>query len=73
MDKLKFLSSLEDLIEADPGSLSEATILADIPGWDSMAIMGFIAFADEELGSNPNPAAIKTCRTVQDLMKLVGI
>lgn len=73
MEKSQFLSSLEELIEAEPGSLSESVVLSDTPGWDSMAIMGFIAFVDEELGTNPNPSAIKACRTVGDLMKLVGI
>ena len=73
MDKAEFLRNLEDLIEADPGSLSEGAVLADTPGWDSMAIMGFISFADEDLGAAPAPKAIKDCRTVADLMALVGI
>ena len=73
MDKQTFLKNLEDLVEADPGTLGEATVLADLSGWDSMAIMGFIAFADEELGQNPAPAALKGCVTVADLMKLVGV
>jgi acyl carrier protein len=73
MEKAEFLSNLEDLIEAEPGSLSAASVLAETPGWDSMAIMGFIAFADESLGSAPAPKAIKACQTVADLMALVGI
>jgi acyl carrier protein len=73
MDKNQFIQSLEDLIEADPGSLTEQSVLADTAGWDSMAIMGFIAFADEELGAAPAPAALKTCVTVADLMTLVGL
>ena len=73
MDKAEFLRNLEDLIEADPGSLAETSVLADTEGWDSMAIMGFISFADDELGQTPAPKAIKACVTVADLMALVGI
>ncbi|MDP2815099.1 MAG: hypothetical protein Q8O19_00285 [Rectinemataceae bacterium] len=73
MDRIEFFNNLEDLIEADAGSLAAHSVLADIPGWDSMAIMGFIAFADEALGITPAPQAIKSCQTVGDLMILVGI
>jgi acyl carrier protein len=73
MQKDEFLRQLEDLIEAEPGSLSETSLLADIEGWDSMAIMGFIGFADEELGATPAPKAIKACTTVAELMALVGV
>jgi len=73
MDKVEFLRNLEDLIEAAPGSLTAQSVLADTPGWDSMAIMGFLAFADEELGLAPAPRAIKECQIVDDLLSLVGI
>jgi acyl carrier protein len=73
MIKSEFLKNLEDLIEADPGSLTEGSVLAETPQWDSMAIMGFIAFADEEMGESPSPAAIRNCVTVADLIALVGI
>lgn len=73
MNKTAFLRNLEDIIEIDPGSLNEQTNLADLTGWDSMAIMGFIAFVDEEIGSTPSPAALKECKTVNDLMMLVSL
>lgn len=73
MEMAAFLRNLEDLIEADPGSLTPASVLADLEGWDSMAIMGFIAFCDEELGAAPAPRDIKACSTVADLTTVVGI
>jgi len=73
MEKTEFLRNLEDLIEANPGSLTEKSVLADAAGWNSMAVMGFIAFADEDLGIAPAPKAIMACRTVADLMALAGI
>jgi acyl carrier protein len=73
MEKSKFLGKLEALMEADAGSLTEQTVLKDTAGWDSMAIMGFIALADEELGMTPDPKAINACKTVADLLKLAGL
>lgn len=73
MDKTTFIHNLEDLAEAEPGSLSADSVLAETVGWDSMAIMGFIAFADEDLGGAPAPKDVKTCQTVADLMALMGI
>lgn len=73
MDKTLFLRNLEELIEAKSGSLTIDSILADTPGWDSMAIMGFIAFADEELGVSPAPRAIVECETVADLLRITKV
>ena len=72
MDKSKCLASIEDLIEAEPGSLTEDSVLAETTGWDSLALMGFIAFADEEFKLSPAPKAIKECKTVADLLKILG-
>jgi acyl carrier protein len=73
MNKPEFLHNLEDLVEVDPGTLTEQMMLDEIPGWDSMAIMSFLAFADEELGGAPAPKAIKGCQTIGDLMALSGL
>jgi acyl carrier protein len=73
MDQTEFIRSVEDLMEAAPGSLTGQSVLEDQPGWNSLAVMGFIAFADEDLGVLPVPRAIKGCRTLADLMALVGV
>jgi acyl carrier protein len=72
MNKSECLTSLEDLIEAEPGSVNEDSVLAETIGWDSMAIMGFIAFADEEFKLSPAPKVIKECKTMADLLQILG-
>jgi acyl carrier protein len=47
--------------------------LADIEGWNSMALVSFIAFVDEYLEKTLSPRAIAPCRTVADLAALGGV
>jgi acyl carrier protein len=63
---------IEELIEAPPGSLTEHSVMADLAGWDSMAILGFINLMDEEFGLSPDPKAVVACRTIGDLADLAG-
>lgn len=72
MDEAQFLNRLEEVMELDPGSLKRDTPLADIPAWDSMAILGFIAMTDETFGVSPSPKAIAGCATVADLLAIAS-
>lgn len=72
MKKVKFIGLIEDLVELPSGSLVESSVLSDLMGWDSMAIMSFINLMDEEFNISPNPKSIVACKTVRDLMTLVG-
>ncbi len=44
-----FLRRMETLLEIAPNTLQGNTRLADISEWDSLAVLGFIAMADNEL------------------------
>ncbi|MGA2865738.1 MAG: phosphopantetheine-binding protein [Verrucomicrobiota bacterium] len=70
MTKSEFYSELESLLEQEPGSIQGTESLADLGGWDSMAVLSFIAFADSKLGEAVAPAALAACRSVQDLVNL---
>jgi acyl carrier protein len=70
MDRKKFLGKIEEVIEAESDSLREDTLLADVPEWNSLAIIGFISLMDEEFGKAPNPKDILACVSVADLLSL---
>lgn len=66
----EIVARIEILLEADAGTLSEATLLQDIASWDSLAAVGFIAMIDENFGITPPPKKIAASKTVGDLVNL---
>lgn len=71
MTKERFLSLLDELLELDPGTLKGNELLIDLPRWDSLALIGFIALLDEHFGLSVPATKINECKTVADLMALV--
>lgn len=72
MTKTEFIAAIEDLVEVDLGTLTEESLLADIKQWDSLAVVGFIALVDENLGFTPAPSEIAASTTVGDLLRIAG-
>ncbi len=72
MTTQEFYRSLEEVLEADDGTITGIESLADLDGWDSLAILGFLAMADSKLGLTIPAQAIAGCASVQDLKKLLG-
>ena len=73
MDAQQFLTELDELFELDPGTLTPANTIQDIPGWSSLTFMGLIALIDEECGVTLSPDTILGCETVADLLREVGL
>jgi hypothetical protein len=48
-------------------------LLAELPNWNSMAAIGFIAWADRSLGLAVDPQALADCKSLADLARLVGV
>jgi|DewCreStandDraft_4_1066084.scaffolds.fasta_scaffold175049_2 acyl carrier protein len=71
MERTELLRSLEELMDLEPGTLTGEESLADLAGWSSLAVIGFIALADEQ-GVAVSPASIAKCKTVDDLLRLVA-
>ena len=72
MTKQDFYKLIDKIIEADPGTIQGQEQLADIPAWDSLAIVGFIACVDSELGLSVSARALIAAKTVEDLRLLVA-
>jgi acyl carrier protein len=72
MTATDFLRKLEQTLELDPGTIAADDVLSEVGWWESMAAILFIALADQELDVSVTGADVKTCRTVADLLRLLG-
>ena len=50
MTRNNFYNLIDEIIEADPGTIKGGEQLSDLPAWDSLAVIGFIAEMAKHLG-----------------------
>jgi acyl carrier protein len=72
MTKQQFLALFEDVLEIEEGSLKGDEDLISLDGWDSLAVVTFIAMVDEHFEIAVSPAKIAKSRKVSDLITLLG-
>jgi acyl carrier protein len=66
-----FLRGLEELLHMGSNSLNGGEVLRELPDWDSLAIVEFMAFADQRYSITMAPKQITSCSTVHDLFSAV--
>ena len=66
------ITLLEDMFEADEGTLSPETELDSIENWDSMMKLTLIVLMDDECGKTLKSDDIKAFKTIQDIMDFMG-
>jgi len=66
-----FLVLLDNLLELAPDTLIGDETLAD-QGWDSLRLIEFMSLVDAKLGLSISPPVLTKCKTVDDLVALVG-
>jgi acyl carrier protein len=74
MTTTQFFSELESIVEAPVGSIRGAESLRDLDGlgWNSLAVITFIAMVDEKLGLSLSADDLAKCKSVPDLRELVA-
>ena len=72
MKKQEFIEHLEDLLEMERGSIAEDEMLFNLEGWDSLAVMSFIAMVDEEFGETIKAKQLAEAKSIPDLIALVA-
>jgi len=70
MTQQEKIEALEELFEADAGTLSAVTALDKLQ-WDSMAMLSLIALVNEKFGKRLNGQQIKALKTVQDILAVM--
>lgn len=71
MNKNEFYGKLCELLELAPGAVRGDIPLERLDGWDSVAVITFIALADSEYSVALPPKGIAECRSVDDLADLI--
>ena len=66
-----FLRRMEEILEINANTLKENDKLSDLTEWDSMAVLGFIAMANNEWGVKIEVDDIGTCKSFSDLYNLL--
>ncbi len=69
MDKEKFFAELAEILEEEV--VNESDVLSEYEAWDSLSILGIIAYASENLSVTLSNKEIRDCATVADLVKLI--
>jgi len=72
MEKVTFLHKLDEVMSLPGGTLRGNESLGSLKGWDSVALMSFIALLDEELGIRATGKQVMQCQTVAELVALAG-
>ena len=72
MNPSEFYLKLDEMLDLPPGTLKGNEALEEVEGWDSVAVITFIAMADSEFGAMLPPKEIAACRSVSDLLDLVA-
>jgi acyl carrier protein len=63
---------IEKALDIPANSLTGNEMLQDIPEWDSIATISFIAMADSIFKVEVPPKILENCITVQDLVNLLS-
>jgi acyl carrier protein len=72
MTTSEFLRALENTLELEPESINGTELLSELSWWDSMAVLVFIAVADEKLQISITGQDLSTCKSVPDVLALLG-
>jgi acyl carrier protein len=68
----ELLALFTEAIEAEPGTLTPETRIADVPEWNSLGWLTIMSELDDRLGIQIGSRDIQGFRTVQDVLAYVG-
>lgn len=71
MTEQEKLNLLEEIMEADSGTLRPDSALRDLPDWDSMAALSFVAMLKEQFGKTVGGQQLRSFTTVRQLIDLM--
>ena len=67
MTKNKIINLIEDTLEVDLHTLSQNSLLQEIPNYDSMAKLSVIILADDEFDKKLTGEVLREFKTVGDI------
>ncbi|MCD6577478.1 MAG: acyl carrier protein [Anaerolineaceae bacterium] len=72
MKRSEVIPELENLLGLEIGAINEKANIADVPEWDSMAILSFIALVEDKFGLILEGSQIAKVKTFKELLDLIG-
>ena len=72
MTRTEFLGELDGLLNLPKGKLTGDESLASLSEWDSLAVVSYLALVDEKFKMPLEIKVIEGCKTVNDLVDMVG-
>jgi acyl carrier protein len=66
-----FLKLLDSALDLPEGTLTGTETLSDIPEWDSLAVISFIALVDEQFNVILEGEKLAEAKSVADLLALL--
>jgi acyl carrier protein len=72
MERSQFLLRMDELLDLEPGTLKGDEALDSLENWNSLAVIGFMAMANEDTGAVLSPKQISACSTVSELAKMAS-
>ena len=69
----EFCAHLDRLCEQPTGTVRPDMTLNEMPGWDSMSAVGFMAMVAREYGVSAQAARLMDAATVRDLAAIAGV
>ena len=67
-----FIKQFAELLEIDGAEISEDTKLDTIEDWDSLALVSFIALADQKYGKQLSGQELLKAQAIADLYHMVN-
>ncbi|MCP1241727.1 acyl carrier protein [Acetobacter lambici] len=73
MTKAEFLEELAVVLDVPEGSLKGPEVLEELPEWDSLAVISFIALVDDKFNHVVSGDSLAKAVTIDDLVRLAKI
>lgn len=71
MKKSEFLALIDDILEEPAGTVRPDQALEELPDWDSLAMVSFIAVVNGQFGLTLQAEKLTNAKSVADLLALV--
>jgi len=72
MKRSEVIPELENVLGLEAGTIKEEANIVDVPQWDSMAILSFIAFVEDQFDLVLEGDQVAEVKTFKELFDLIG-
>jgi len=72
MKRSEVIPELDNVLGLEAGTIKEEANIVDVPQWDSMAILSFIAFVEDQFDLVLEGDQVAEVKTFKELFDLIG-